>query len=86
MLGGYGDQPTDSSTSLLHGDALQQAASAQLASLLTAKQDGGDPLFVDKSGDMFDGSFTLLCLKTFMRVSDLHAARKNGNTTLGFRN
>ena len=71
---------------MLHGDALQQAAFAQLDSLLTAKQDGGDPLFVDPSGDMFGVIFTLLCLKTFMRVSDLDAAGKNANTTLGFSN
>ena len=36
VLDGHGDQPTDTSTRMLHGDALQQATSAQLASLLTA--------------------------------------------------
>ena len=82
-MGGYCDQQTDTSTCMVYDDALQQAASAQLASLVTAQQDAGEPLFGDKSGDMFGESFTLLCLKIPMWVSHLDAAGKGGNTMLG---
>ena len=56
MLGGHddGDHPTDTSTGLLHGDTLHKATYAQLASLLTAMQDGGDPLFINQAQETFD--------------------------------
>ena len=39
VLGGHGDQPTDTSSSMLHSNALASAKDAQVASLLTHMQD-----------------------------------------------
>ena len=54
VLGGHGHQPTDTSLSYLTGDALQQATSAKLASVLAAMQDRGDASFIDQAQARFD--------------------------------
>ena len=73
LLGGHGVGHTDTATGKLHGDTLAQAVAAQLASLLTAMQDGGsgDPEFDAAAKSRFDlthddvldksGSFTSYC-------------------------
>ena len=52
VLDGHGEQPTDTSTSMLHGDASRQALDAQLAALRTHVQDGGNLSFwINLKGD-----------------------------------